>query len=72
MSIYYHVENWGALRDGMIDLVMAEIELPEPDEEWLPGNRRRAISLHDMLMRHPWAAPLMESRTNPGSAALEY
>ena len=72
MSIYYHLENKDALLDGMIDRVMAEIELPEPDEEWQPGNRRRAVSLHNMLAHHPWAAPLMESRTNPGPVALRY
>jgi AcrR family transcriptional regulator len=72
MSIYYHVENKDALVDGMIDLIMEEIELPEPAPDWLPGNRRRAVSLHDMLTRHPWAAPLMESRQNPGPVALRY
>ena len=72
MSIYYHVENKDALLDGMIDLIMEEIELPEPNADWLPGNRRRAISLHDMLTRHAWAAPLMESRRKPGPVALRY
>jgi len=72
MSIYYHVENKDALLDGMIDLIMEEVELPSPSPDWLPGNRRRAVSLHDMLTRHPWAAPLMESRRNPGPVALRY
>jgi AcrR family transcriptional regulator len=72
MSIYYHVENKDALLDGMLDLIMEEVELPTPGPDWLPGNRRRAISLHDMLTRHAWAAPLMESRRNPGPAALRY
>jgi len=72
MSIYYYVENKDALLDGMIDLIMGEIELPDPNLGWLPGNRRRAISLHNMLTRHAWAAPLMESRRNPGPVALRY
>ena len=34
--------------------------------------RHRAISARRVLARHPWATPLMESRTNPGPATLRH
>ena len=34
--------------------------------------RRRAISAREVLARHPWAAGLIESRTNPSAARRRY
>ena len=72
MSLYYHVKNKDDILGGMIDLVVAEVDIPVPGDDWKSAQRRRATSLHDMLSRHPWVAPVMETRTNPGPAALRY
>ena len=55
MSLYNHVANKDDLLDGMLDLVLAEMEAPQPDEG-LAGIRKAAISAHEALTRHPWAA----------------
>ena len=55
MSLYNHVGNKDDLLDGMLDLVLAEMEAP-PAEEGLAGIRKAAISAHESLRRHPWAA----------------
>jgi hypothetical protein len=34
--------------------------------------RLRAVSARAALARHPWAAPLMESRTSPGAATMAH
>ena len=34
MAIYYHVANKDEILDGIVDLVFAEIELPEADGDW--------------------------------------
>ena len=34
--------------------------------------RQRAISAHEVLLRHPWATMLMVSRINTGPAMLRY
>ena len=34
--------------------------------------RRRANSARQVLTRHPWATPLLQSRTNPGPATLRH
>ena len=58
MSLYNHVANKDDLLDGMLDLVLAEMEAPQPDEG-LAGIRKAAISAHESLRRHPWAAGLL-------------
>jgi AcrR family transcriptional regulator len=72
MAVYYHFENKERVLDGIVDLVFAEIELPQAGAEWKPAMRRRAISVRDALSRHRWAIGLMESRTNPGPANLRH
>ena len=72
MSLYNHVQNKDDLVDGIIDLVVSEIELPKPGGDWRDAMRRRAVSTHDVLLRHPWAAQLVGSRPSPGPAMLRY
>jgi AcrR family transcriptional regulator len=67
MSLYNHVANKDDLLDGMLDLVLAEMEPPLPGEG-VAGIRRAAISAHDALTRHLWAAALLmtPTRIRPG------
>ena len=70
MALYHHVANKEEILDGIIDVVFSEIELPAAGADWCAAMRARAISARRVLARHPWAIPLMESRTNPGPATL--
>lgn len=72
MSLYHHVANKDALLDGMVDVVYGEITLPSVDGPWREELRRRSESVRAVLLRHPWALPLMESRRDPGVASLAY
>jgi len=72
MTIYHHVANKEAIIDGIVDLVFSEIELPPEDVDWKRAIRRRCDSVREVLARHPWAPPLMESRTSPGDATLRH
>jgi AcrR family transcriptional regulator len=72
MSLYHHVANKDEILDALIDRVFAEITLPDPDGEWRSEVRRRADSARAVLVRHPWAIGLMESRTSPGPATLHH
>jgi len=72
MSVYHYVANKDEILDGIVDMVFSEIELPSADGEWRPELRRRAISARAVLRRHPWAIPLMQSRTSPGPATLRH
>jgi AcrR family transcriptional regulator len=72
MSLYNHVRNKVDMLDGMVDIVFSEIDLPPSGVDWRTAMRRRAISVHEVLLRHPWANGLMESRTTPGPANLRH
>ena len=72
MSLYKHVSNKGDLLDGIVDLVVSEIEVPSVGGDWKRAMQRRAISAHEVLMQHPWATMLIVSRLNVGPAMLRY
>lgn len=70
MAIYHHVANKEEVLDGIVDLVFAEIAVPQPGSPWRAALRERATSARAALARHPWAIPLMDSRAVPGPATL--
>lgn len=72
MALYNHVANKEDLLHGMLDRVVAEIELPDSGPDWRDQARRRAISTHAVLMRHPWAAALWTSSINLGPARMRH
>jgi AcrR family transcriptional regulator len=72
MSLYNHVANKDDILDGIVDLVVGEIEVPSPGEPWKDAMRRRAHSARETLARHSWAATMVESRPRPGPYALRY
>jgi AcrR family transcriptional regulator len=62
MSLYYYTPNKDDIIDGIVDLVVCEIELPSPTGDWKAAIRASAISAHHVLRRHPWACnPLMST-----------
>ncbi len=61
MTLYYYVARKDDLLDGMVDIVVSEIDLPTSGTDWKAAMRRSAISAHDVLLRHPWANGLMMS-----------
>jgi AcrR family transcriptional regulator len=71
MSLYNHVANKDDLLDGMLDVVLAEMEPPHPGEG-LPGIRRAAISAHAALKKHPWAAGALMTPARVRPARLAF
>src|SRR6478672_7155327 len=72
MALYKHVANKDELLDGMIDVIVAEIDPPRTDLDWKPAVRERILSARRMLLRHPWASRVMESRTRPTVTVMAY
>jgi AcrR family transcriptional regulator len=70
MALYHYFANKDEILNGLIDRVFAEIDLPAPGGHWRAEVTRRAHSARRVLRRHPWAVPLMESRSTPGPATL--
>ncbi|MGZ4289687.1 MAG: TetR/AcrR family transcriptional regulator C-terminal domain-containing protein [Gaiellaceae bacterium] len=71
MSLYNHVTNKDDLLDGMLDLVLAEMQPPAQDGG-LPAIRAAAVSAHEALQRHPWAAGLLMAPARVRPARLEF
>jgi AcrR family transcriptional regulator len=72
MSLYNHVANKDDMLDGMVDLVVSEIDLPAYGVDWREAMRRRATSARDVFSRHPWASALIDSRESSGPQRLRY
>jgi AcrR family transcriptional regulator len=72
MALYKHVANKEELLDGMVDIVVAEIDPPSRDSHWKLAVRRRILSARRSLQRHPWAPKVIESRTAPSPVMLTY
>ena len=72
MSLYNHVAHKEDLLDGLVERVASEIELPTSSLPWKDAMRRRALSAHAVLMRHPWATMLFVARMNIGPTMLMY
>jgi AcrR family transcriptional regulator len=71
MSLYNHVANKDDLLDGILDLVLAEMEPPDPDGG-LAAIRSSSLAAHEALRKHPWAAGLLMTPTHIRPARLEY
>ncbi|MFJ6794896.1 TetR/AcrR family transcriptional regulator [Streptomyces sp. NPDC091268] len=72
MALYKHVANKEELLDGMADAVVGEIDPPALDADWRRAVRGRILSARRALLRHPWAARVIETRPVPTPAVLAY
>jgi AcrR family transcriptional regulator len=79
MSLYYHVASKEALLDGIADEVVKEIndavdliDVPSAGAGWKAAVRARILRAREMLLRHPWAPRILETRTSASMAVLLY
>ncbi|MFJ6537708.1 TetR/AcrR family transcriptional regulator [Paenarthrobacter sp. NPDC091711] len=72
MALYKHVANKEELLGGMVDTMVGEIEAPVARAPWKSAVRQRVLSARQVLLRHAWARPVIESRTTVTPAVLGY
>jgi AcrR family transcriptional regulator len=79
MSLYHHVANKEDLLDGVVDVIAGEmndvagrIDLPTEGADWKKTVRQRILSAREVLLRHPWAPAVFETRTTMGFAVLRW
>jgi AcrR family transcriptional regulator len=79
MSLYYHVANKDDLLDGIADAVAREIneavgrtEVPSGAANWKTAMRRRILAARQVLLRHPWAPGLFETRSTTSPAIIKH
>lgn len=59
MTLYHYVANKDEILDGILERVVRQMELPSAESDWKAALRSAAISAHEVLVRHPWAAGLL-------------
>lgn len=72
MSLYHHFRGKEELVAAMSDLLVAEIDVPPPTDDWKADLRARALAARAMRRRHPWAPALLGSGPRVGGALLRY
>ena len=72
MALYKHVANKEELLDGMVDVVVGDIDLPAPGADWKAAVRQRVLSARASLLRHRWASQVIESRTSASPVVLDH
>ena len=70
MSLYTHVRSKDDLLDGMVEVVFEEVPLRRRRGAWKAGLRRAILDARAILLRHPWAPAVIETRSQPGPAML--
>lgn len=73
MSLYNHVRDKDDLLDGMADAVVGEIDPTTGGAGgWKADLRQTVLAARRTMLRHPWAADVLESRQVPGPATMAY
>ena len=72
MALYKHVANKDELLNGMVDIVVDEIDPPIGGADWKRSMRERILSARRALLRHPWASQVIESRAEPTPTIIGY
>lgn len=79
MSLYHHVAKKDDLLDGLVDVITVEINraveaaaADHPRDDWKVAMRRRILTARQVMLAHPWASGVFESRTTTSTAVLAY
>ena len=79
MSLYNHVAGKEAMLDAMVEQVatelvaaVASLESPDPATDWRGALRARALAAREVMLRHPWAPGVLETRTTMNLDIVRY
>jgi TetR/AcrR family transcriptional regulator, tetracycline repressor protein len=62
MSLYNHVPNKGALLDGMVEVLLGELEIPLRNQDWEERIREGYRAFRRLAHEHPHVFPLLVNR----------
>jgi AcrR family transcriptional regulator len=73
MSLYNHVEKKDDVLNGMVDVVVGEVDLTDGGgDDWKTAARNRILSARRVMLRHPWASAVIASRRQPSPVVMRY
>jgi AcrR family transcriptional regulator len=79
MSLYYHVANKDAILDGVVEMVIDEInqavdavDRPSAAEDWVGAMRARILAARRVLLLHKWMPGIIGRHTPASPPVLRY
>ena len=79
MSLYYHVANKEAVLDGVVELIVSDInqavstlDIPSAQHDWKTALRTRILTARQVMLSHPWAPGVIETRTAMNPPTVQY
>src|SRR5467141_1982505 len=70
MALYRHVRSKDDLLDGLVEVIVRQIERPFPADDWKAALRAQAMAARGVMLQHPWARRVLEERGTGGPATL--
>lgn len=62
MSLYNHVSSKTAVLDGIVEILLNDVTLPDDIEDWQECIRAMADSYREIALEHPHLVPLVATR----------
>lgn len=72
MALYRHVRNKDEILDGIADVIVGEIALPDSPGDWKAALRTQVMAARGVMLRHPWAPKVIEERPTVSPTMLVY
>jgi AcrR family transcriptional regulator len=72
MALYRHVRDKEDLLDGVIEVIVGQIERPKRGKDWKATLRRQVMAARRVMLDHPWARRALEERGTTGPAILAH
>jgi AcrR family transcriptional regulator len=72
MALYRHVRDKDAILDGIVDVIMSEIDGSDRADDWKTELRQLSLAARDVMLRHPWAPAVIVTRPDVGPATLRH
>jgi len=79
MSLYNHVANKNDLLDGVVDLIVDDINTrvalaspPTGPDDWKRAMRDRILAARSVMLDHKWAPSVIETRASLSPAIIGY
>jgi AcrR family transcriptional regulator len=72
MSLYTHVRSKDDLLGGMVEVVIGQIPVARKGGDWKASLRQTILGAREVMLRHPWAPAVIETRTDPGPSGLRH
>lgn len=72
MALYKHVADKEDLVDGMVEVIIRQVDPPPTSTDWRSTIRSQVLSTRRTFQRHRWARQAIETRTTQTPAVLDY